>query len=275
VRNVLENVSRLLEGAPDYFSPVERYILGMGVLFHDVGNLHGRRNHSSRVAHFYDYVHPQADRPQEKLLVVQIAQAHSGTTRDGSRDTLAAVPEESHLDGRRVRPREIAAVIRFADELAEGPQRTSHYLRATSGYSAESTPFHDYASATDVFIDGLEGRIAVTYHFDVKTEPDFEREIERLEGLLDVVHARLTKMNLERRYARFYCAEPLVSFGEISVRINIQLDGEFLDLDLETRISDAVDLDRPPDLLFSHQEGCSPAGIVARVREMAADEGRS
>lgn len=270
IRHVLENVHALLEVTPEYFRPIELYVLGLGVLFHDVGNLEGREGHSRRVARFYDFVRPQADRQQEKSLVVQICGAHSGVTRNGSKNTLEEVPDSTHLDGQPIRAREIAAIIRFADELAEGPRRTSQYLLATSSYSPDSTPFHDYASATNLCIDGHNGRIAVTYHLQVDSTKSLDEELRRVEDMLEMVHSRLTKMNLERRYARFHCATPLLPFREISVRIEVQLDGEFLDLGLETCVSDAVDLDQSAGLLFDHNEKCLPAAIVAMVRKEIA-----
>ena len=273
IRNVFENVADLIQFAPEHFQPTELYVLGLGVLFHDVGNLDGREGHSGRVGRFYDFVFPQNDRPQEKSLVVQICRAHSGTTRNGSRNTLAEVPVSNHLDGRPVRAREIAAIIRLADELAEGPRRTSQYLISAGGYSPESTPFHDYSSATNLCIDGGNSRIAVTYHLQVDLRNDLEEELARTERLLHMMHSRLTKMDLERRYARFHCAEPLLPFREISVKIEVQIGGEFLDLDLETRISDAVDLDRVTELLFDRHEGCSPAAILAKIRAEADSVG--
>ena len=168
IEHVLTNVFKLLEGDLDHFTPIEHYILGLSVLFHDVGNIYGRKGHNRRIARVYDHVRPADKFAQEKALVVQIAQAHTGEARDGSRNTLADVPDVSQLDGEPVKAREIAAIVRFADELAEGRQRTSEYMKRHGRYSAESMPYHDYASATDIAIDKLNDRIAVTYHLGIK-----------------------------------------------------------------------------------------------------------
>ena len=227
---MLTNVSDLLQGASDYFTDIELYVLGLGVLFHDVGNLEGREDHNRRIARFYDFVRTGPKFAQEKSLVVQISQAHSGKARNGDRNTLVDVPASSHLDSEPVRARELAAIIRFADELAEGPQRTSQYLRTTGGYAPESVLYHDYSSATHMCIDCGNGRIAVTYQFDFSLKAELEKELKRVKGLLNFAYGRLGKMDLERRYARFHCAKPLLPFREISIRLDIQLDGEFLDL---------------------------------------------
>ena len=202
IQHVLKNVFKLLEGDLNYFSPIEHYILGLSVLFHDVGNLHGREDHSKRIARFYDHVRnaPAPRFAQEKALVVRIAQAHTGKALNGSRNTLADVPEVWQLDGSPVKTREIAAIVRFADELAEGRQRTSEYLRKHGLYQAESAPHHDYSSATDITIDRQNERIAITYQFSVSTEGDLEEELSRLKEFLKCAGGRLAKMDIERLF---------------------------------------------------------------------------
>lgn len=66
VQNVLENVFKLLGHDIDYFRPIEHYVLGLGVLFHDVGNLHGRKEHNKRIGQFYDHVRGGHEFAQEK-----------------------------------------------------------------------------------------------------------------------------------------------------------------------------------------------------------------
>ena len=266
IQHVLENVSKLLEGDPDYFSPIEHYILGLSVLFHDVGNLHGRKDHSKRIARFYDHVRKAPRFAQEKALVVRISQAHTGQALNGSRNTLADVPEVWQLDGEPVKTREIAAIVRFADELAEGRQRTSEYLRKHGLYEAGSAPYHDYSSATDITIDRQNERIAITYQFSFSTRGDLEEELSRLKEFLKFAGRRLAKMDVERRYARFHCPKPLIAFRRISACLDIQVDGEFVQPPLEATISDEVSLDDPPELLTSRDPSWDPESVAARVK---------
>ncbi len=269
VRNVLENVYSLLGEDSDHFSAIELYVLGLGVLFHDVGNLEGRSAHNLRISRYYDFVNsgPNAN-AQEKSLVVQISQAHTGRTQTGSRNTLAQVAESSHLDGKPVRAREIAAIIRLADELAEGQHRTSLYLRETKAYSAESVPFHDYANATNMCIDRGNGRIAVTYQIEISTDGDIPKTLSDLKTLLNLINRRLAKLNLERRYARFHSPEPLLPFGKISVCMNVQIDGSFIDLGLESTISDEVSLDGPIEQPFKLDQRWDPGHLIDRLQQI-------
>ena len=267
IQHVLENVFKLLEGNLDYFSPIEHYILGLSVLFHDVGNLHGRQDHNKRIARFHDHVRNGPQFAQEKALVVRISQAHTGKALNGSRNTLADVPEIWQLDGEPVKTREIAAIVRFADELAEGRQRTSEYLRKHSLYEPESALYHEYASATDITIDSKNDRIAITYQFRVSTEGNLEEDLSRLKRFLVFAGARLAKMDMERRYARFHCPKPLASFRRLSACLDIQVDGEFVDPPLEATLSDELSLDVSPELLTSRDPRWNPESVAARVRD--------
>lgn len=134
ISNVLDNAYALLEedGAVNNLSGIEMYCLGMIILFHDVGNLYGRENHQTRIAKIYDQIRGtnSSVRP-EKTLVLKAARAHTGKALDGSYDTLKDLGQNEHLEGKQVRLRDLASVLRFADELAEGPQRTSSPLSPT------------------------------------------------------------------------------------------------------------------------------------------------
>ena len=267
VRHVLENVFKLLEGELDYFKPIELYILGLCVLFHDVGNLEGRQGHNRRIAQFYDHVRNGLEFAPEKALIVRISGAHTGKARNGTGNTLADVPPLLHLSGEPVRSREIAAIVRFADELAEGPKRTSAYLRNRRKFPPDSILHHDYASATHIAIDRGNSRIAITYHFELKTVCGLDDELSRLKGFLQYVCARLAKVDIERRYARYHCPRPLLPFQKISVCLDLQIDGEFVDQPLEATISDEVNLDSSPKVIWVSDPLWKPESVAEWVRQ--------
>ena len=271
IRHVLENVFKLLGNEIQHFSAMEHYILGLSVLFHDVGNLHGRNGHNRRIGRFHDHVRKNRKLNQEKFVVVQIAQAHTGEARDGTRNTLSDVPPMSQLDGEPIRAREIAAIVRFADELAEGTQRTSKYMQEHHLYSSESVPFHEYAAATDIAIDKANERIAITYQLRICTKSGLEEELSRVKKFVTTARGRLEKMDMERRYARIHCPAVLLPFQKISVCLNVQVDGDFLDPSVEAVISDEVDLSASPDLSFARANSWDPDVIADRVREKSRE----
>lgn len=266
VRHVLENVFKLIEGELDYFNSVELYVLALSVLFHDVGNLEGRDEHNKRIAQFYDHVRQGLQYANEKALIVRISAAHTGVAQDGTANTLADVPELLHLSGEPVRGRELAAIVRFADELAEGPERTSAYLRKRNAYPPDNAVYHDYAAATHIAIDRGNSRIAITYQFALCTRGRLDEELSRLKGLLRHATERLAKLDVERRYARYHCPRPLLPFQRISVRLDVQINGNFVDRPLEATISDEVSVDTSPELLSVRDPRWEPDAAADWVR---------
>ena len=234
IANVKQNVIDLLSdhGEITNLTGIEMYCLGMLILFHDAGNVYGRKNHHKNVAKVFDKIRGTAPSVRhEKTLIVRAAQAHTGTTQDGSRDTLEAVGEIESFEGKRVRLRELAAILRFADELAEGPQRTSEFMQAEKLYAAESQMFHTYASCADIFIDRRASRIALTYEIDIGAKSAGKYPKKYFSKFFEFVYKRLLKLNQERQYARHY-SDLLTPFKSTDVRFNFHCRGEILDTNL-------------------------------------------
>src|SRR5690606_30305839 len=134
-------------------------VLCVSILFHDVGNFEGRKGHNKKVAQIYDHVRKKASRfSSERTAVISIAGAHTGFCSEGTVDTL----KELGTDGVYAKPvnlQKIAALLRFADELAEGPQRTSTAMQKFGKYDESSKLFHQLANATQYTIDRENSRI--------------------------------------------------------------------------------------------------------------------
>lgn len=229
VSNVQENAIHLLadDGIKE-LSGIEMYCLGMFILFHDVGNVFGREDHHNKVAEVFDRIRgKKASLRREKTMVVRATRAHTGTARDGSHDTLKDLDDEKeHLGGKPVRLRELAAILRFADELAEGPQRTSEFMQAEGLYESESQQFHDYANITNILIERQNSRIVITYEIDI----DVNRPDE-LRNFLNFIFSRIQKLNQERQYARYY-SKILEPFKFTEVTFNFHCGSDILDIDL-------------------------------------------
>lgn len=93
----------------------------MAVLFHDVGNIHGRDNHQNNVAEIFEEARQGAtyDR-KERRVILDAIKAHTGRSLAGDKDTLKSLDDVGRyfLDG-NTSPRKVAATLRMADELAE------------------------------------------------------------------------------------------------------------------------------------------------------------
>lgn len=231
VSNVKQNAIRLLsdDGIITDLSGIEMYCLGMFIIFHDAGNVYGRKDHHKNVARIFDSIRgTDTSLRRERTLIVRATRAHTGTAQDGSRDTLKEIGEVDQLEGGSVRLRELAAILRFADELAEGPQRTSDFMQKEGLYKPESQQFHDYASSTDVLIDRRKNRIALAYEITIDMDSTYEVHTKRLSDFLCFIYQRIQKLNQERQYVRYY--SPLLeSFKSTEVSFNFHYGSDILD----------------------------------------------
>lgn len=232
--DVMGRAESLLGSKSCYFTPHELYLLYISILFHDVGNLHGRQDHQRKIATAYDACRKRDARfATERTCVLDIAGAHTGAAKDGSKDTLNDLSRLS-FRGQPVRSHEVAATLRLADELAEGVQRTSAYMLNHGMYQPESVIFHKYASTAEYCIDRNDGRIALTFVIDVEQQGDtlHAGNDVALEELLRFVYGRVTKVDQERRYCKHYC-QALEPFKQTAIWFNLFHDGQRLDLSLD------------------------------------------
>ena len=206
IKNVLENVGHLIgkeyltARERKYFNPIEYYFLGMVTLFHDVGNIHGRDRHNEKIKDIYVYTRGSDDK-QEMRMILLAAKAHTGKAADGGKDTLNDLNVDGgfHYQSQPVRLLEVAAILRMADELAEGPQRTSRFVFDTMGYAPENQIFHRYASCVLVNIDRNTGRFALSFNIEVcKTGGVEAADIDATKDLLEFCYKRLVKLDQER-----------------------------------------------------------------------------
>lgn len=236
ILNVQNNVIHLLsegDGIIKSLSGIEMYCLGMFILFHDAGNVYGREGHHEKVGRLFDKIRgTSASLRREKTLVVRAARAHTGKAQDGSRDTLKELSQEDHLEGKRVRLRELAAILRFADELAEGPQRTSEFMQKENLFDSESKIYHAYANMTNIFIDRGNKRIVLTYEVDVDLDESENIRRRNLSKILKFIYKRIIKLNQERQYAGYY-SELLAPFRFTEITFNFHCGVDILDMNLD------------------------------------------
>lgn len=230
IEDVLKRTWLIIDKEIGSFDAAELYLLCICILFHDCGNVHGRDGHEKNIVDIFDeIVGSNSSRFQERKLVLSIVKAHSGKSKKGDGDTLIEVGETSSLYDQKIKLREISSILRFADELAEGPQRTSDYIlehnviMKSSGeepiIKKESLIYHKYASVTNIFIDKGNGRIALTYNIEIPVSQVTFSE------LLNYIYKRIVKLDAERRYCKYY-APSLEKFKRTEAKINICSKGE-------------------------------------------------
>lgn len=244
IRNVYDNVIGLISNDQTVhrLTAHDLYLLAFIVLFHDVGNLKGREGHHLNIADVYDWAcGTDAVVRREKALILQAARAHTGTTPSGSRDTLSEVADVDHFDSRPVQLKQLAAILRLADELAEGPQRTTQFFRQHCGYEPDSQLFHDYAACTHVSVDRAHQRVRLTYELQLTDFglPNDTSRTDELISFIDFVLHRVAKLDEERRYTRFYCPV-LDAFKQTDVAMNFSLGSTPVESGVRFQLDDLV-----------------------------------
>ncbi|MFT7007529.1 MAG: hypothetical protein ACJAXJ_002050 [Colwellia sp.] len=238
--NVLDNAYKLLEsGLRDNkgknfkvseYSGLEIYLLCMTILFHDVGNFFQRKYHNQTIQTilndcFKEFFFGAFKR--EKQLIIKAGRAHTGKSDDGASDTLKDISNIEHCGGEKVRLQDIASIVRLADELAEGQQRTSSYMLKKNKFSLGSVLFHRYAECTHIMIDALNRRINIAYEIDLKLKDDegiSGVSRDNLEELLKLIHHRVYKLDQERKYCGYYCSL-LTPINETQISFNFENHG--------------------------------------------------
>ena len=285
VATVMANADSLigptaLEPPNPTLSGADAYILCLAILFHDAGMAFGRSGHQQQIPQIHSWVQEGSeDRPaQEKTLLHVIVSSHTGVTEAGSRDTLKSVDPTMDLEGKRVQAQEVAAILRFADELSEDPWRTSSFVTDVLGIGEKSQVYHDYATITSVYANRPDGRISLKYELPISlgngtnTEKGrFALESERLRKLLAFTFQRIVKLDRERRYARSY-SRHIEPFNRTDVTLNFWTTTTLLDVLGPLELSDRSILDRPPTNLDEIDAEYDTAAVIRRIQERVAKE---
>ncbi len=213
---------------------MDLYFLSLSTLFHDTGNIFDRVNHQTTWSDIYSHIFSGSNDRQEKFILGKIIGAHCGEAQDGTMDTLRLLEEISHHKSQKVATRKIATILRFADELAEGQQRTSLFMQKHFGFPKDSQVYHEFAKSVDRYgIDPENERIALIFNFSLEKaalqDPDWETNIR---NLIKFSYKRIAKLDQERQYARYYC-DFLMPFKRTTVSTHFWIEDKMLDLNLD------------------------------------------
>lgn len=208
-------------------TPYEAYLLLVAIHLHDVGNVFGRPEHEKKCRDIlFDLDHTLVGGDAfEKRMMCDIAMAHGGYADEDNqdKDTISKLPYDPPRSGdkKSVRVKMLAAILRFADELADDYTRTSRFVM---GNMKEVHPgseiFHKYADRLrDVRIDAAERSISLRFelNYDVVSKKYQKHEDSRY--LIEEIMDRTLKMHREHMYCtRFMLPDVLIE------RINVRID---------------------------------------------------
>lgn len=235
IMDVLENAYKLLENDIDNIYANELYFICMIILFHDVGNLtEEREKHHDEdvIREIYEIIRGEdlKDFPEERKLVPEVASKHSGKAGNGSRDTIQELSISlPFIFGKVVHSKWCAGLLRFADELAEGPHRTSIFMNHYYDYPYEenSIIYHKYAEITKIDIDKVNERVCLTYNFCIPAKDGIISDQDKKEfiDLFEFTIKRMLKLEAERKYCKYYCTW-LEKFKKTQVTFNYFIENE-------------------------------------------------
>ena len=229
VQKVIEKASEILTQFECKITPYEAFILLCAIHFHDVGNILGREFHEKKCRTIMEeIVKPKLD-IIEKYTIIILAYSHGGSVdnKPNDKDKIHLLKERNTVKGKSVRKRFLAAVLRFADELADDSSRSNDaiiQLDETLGdLLGASEIFHIYSeSLHSVTIEeiGKMNVIKLDYFFDSKHVFKKLKKGNKTCYLLDEIYARTLKMFKELKYCMRYMA-PQVFLDKIVVDIAI------------------------------------------------------
>ena len=232
IETVIERASWLLsEPSATYpqLSSYEVYLLLLAIHFHDIGNIYGREEHETRHAEIMRELNSLVgDEMVEKNAILKIARAHGGRV-NGSKDTISELLSSDPVLGKDVRYQTLAAILRFADELADDSRRASRIVERLDLIPEGSEVYHAYArSLHSVNVRPRENRVDLRYCFE---RPDamrtFGKQVSRDNisnvYLLDEIFERTLKMHFERQYCMRFMHR-VAQIEAVDVRIDVYED---------------------------------------------------
>ena len=139
---VIKRASALTAVETCKLSEFEVFLLLAAINLHDVGNIHGRTAHQFTANDVGMWLGSSVS-PDVivRRTIIRIAAAHTaGDAAD--KDTIRSLPRDDYILNHPVRPQMLAAILRFADELADERIRASRYLMEKRRLPKGAEAFH-------------------------------------------------------------------------------------------------------------------------------------
>lgn len=265
IKTVINRAAALLN-APNNtnaLSGYEIYLLLCAIHFHDLGNIFGRVKHEKRIEEMMELVDSHMGDNVERRYIRQIAEAHGGKVGD-EKDTIRHLEANAVCNGMDIRPQLLAAILRFADELADDRYRARNVLLKLGAIPDSSLIYHKYASCLHSVMVRPASK-TVELHFSVSVEdliepfPKYNYKTEEFDAqyILDEIFERCLKTYLERAYCNRFTT-PSVEIRSIVVKIGCTKKRE--------KIGDEL-----PEVNFRLEERGYPNGPVSGIHDLDSD----
>ena len=220
VEKVIERATDLIAAEGLELSTRELFMLLLAIQLHDVGNAYGREHHEEKVWEVLRRVRGDDLDEVETRAICQIVEAHGGETADGSKDRIGPIYPQQQIFGQTVRLQLLAAILRFADELAEDSSRAARFLMESGQLPKRSEAYHEYAkSLRSVTVNATAKEVALAFVLDRRLATT---QIGKDNGellLLDYIFSRTRKMHYERIYCSRFTAPHALRVEQIKVEV--------------------------------------------------------
>jgi hypothetical protein len=210
IERVLEYLDRL--AGPNPLSALglyEVYLAMISVLYHDIGMLRGRSEHSIASQSIIDGMLGDRYIPDKLAREIASIAARTHSSNEDIAANFISYPIEVTIGGERVRPRTVAALVRLADELDEDYRRAPEAARAISRLN-DSPYWHFCSVITGVTPRNLGNSQEV--EIDVRlVEEDLVRTFggDESRAFLAFFAEKIAKLNIERERCNAFLPEAL------------------------------------------------------------------
>ncbi len=232
VEKVIEKVTGLIkEFRLDMPTSSELFILLCSIQIHDIGNIFGREGHERSFQKlFHDIAKPIIPDTVTRRLILKIAQVHSGKI-NGSKDTISNANLSMDRDwfDQKIREPMLAALLRFADELADDSTRYDSIAYDLGSIPERSLIYHAYSRSLHAVNIGKNPinkscYVSLKYYLDTDTVAKEYNKNGSSILLIDEIFARTRKMEQERRY----CMRFLSTYLPLTeIHVCIQIDSDY------------------------------------------------
>ena len=219
IQNVIHKAYKIIEDKKESFTGYELYILLLAIQFHDLGNISGRKDHEQKIIDIMNELKDNLPLDiAEQEFVAKIAMAHGGHVSNDVNDknTLRTLEYETTCNERMISPVLLAAILRFADELADDYNRIIHNIKIPPGNQI----FHEYSKSLEPI--GFIGKTLIfRYRIPYEYTQIRFKKINRPVFLYDEILERLMKSLRELDYCSRY-AKGYIDMETISVEIQVR-----------------------------------------------------
>ncbi len=225
ITTVIRRASELVaDGESVFLTPYETFLLLVAIHFHDAGNIFGRDKHEKRISKLMQELDESiiGSDGVEKRMIRDIAMAHGGyaDTEGQDKDTISRLSWDSGSGALEPRVQLLAAVLRFADELADDHTRTSRFL-IDNKLVRRSQAYHTYADRLrKVTLLPEDRKVSLVFELDATHATTKYWKGRRKVYLYDEIVERSLKMHREHLYCLRFM-QPYVWIDTIDVSITI------------------------------------------------------